>query len=207
MVDAEVSGAPAAASAAPTLTLRQHGEAVTATTFREGGEPGGNIRVAFLFRTDRGVQFVDRGEATSTTPASVYTDADGDAHLTTSPARVAPDSPAWDGSRVPLVGEFVWNDKTFFVVANHFGSKGGDDPLFGRWQPAERSSEVKRHQQAREVRAFVDELLAPSSALGRTVARGESEPTAPLRQEDAGELRGQWDEVVTQISGALVFRH
>ena len=28
---------------------------------REGGEPGGNIRVAFLFRTDRGVQFVDRG--------------------------------------------------------------------------------------------------------------------------------------------------
>jgi len=53
----------------------------------------------------------------------------------------------------------------------------------------------------------VDELLAPSSALGRTVARGESEPTAPLRQEDAGELRGQWDEVVTQISGALVFRH
>jgi len=53
----------------------------------------------------------------------------------------------------------------------------------------------------------VDELLAPSSALGRTVARGESDPTAPLRQEDAGELRGQWDEVVTQISGALVFRH
>lgn len=53
----------------------------------------------------------------------------------------------------------------------------------------------------------VDELLAPSSALGRTVARGESEPTAPLRQEDAGELRVQWDEVVTQISGALVFRH
>jgi hypothetical protein len=52
----------------------------------------------------------------------------------------------------------------------------------------------------------VDELLAPSSALGRTVARGESDPTAPLRQEDAGELRRQWDEVVTQISGALVFR-
>jgi len=52
----------------------------------------------------------------------------------------------------------------------------------------------------------VDELLAPASALGRTVARGESDPTAPLRQEDAGELRRQWDEVVTQISGALVYR-
>ena len=145
-----------AAAGGPTYDWRQIDPVYNA----EGGEPGGNIRVAFLFRTDRGVQFVDRGEATSTTPASVYTDADGDAHLTTSPARVAPDSPAWDGSRVPLVGEFVWNDRTFFVVANHFGSKGGDDPLFGRWQPAERSSEVKRHQQAREVRAFVDELLA-----------------------------------------------
>ncbi len=126
----------------------------------EGGQPGGNIRVAFLFRTDRGVSFVDRGTPTSTTEAEVFTDADGDAHLATSPARVAPGSPAWADSRVPLVGEFVWNDKTFFVVANHFSSKGGDDPLFGRWQPAQRTSEVKRHQQAREVRAFVDELLA-----------------------------------------------
>jgi len=52
----------------------------------------------------------------------------------------------------------------------------------------------------------VDELLSPSSPLGRAVARGESDPQAPLRQEDAGELRGQWDEVVAQVSGALVFR-
>jgi hypothetical protein len=54
--------------------------------------------------------------------------------------------------------------------------------------------------------ARVEELLAPTSALGRAVARGEADPQAPLRQEDAGELRAQWDEVVTQVSGALVFR-
>ncbi|WP_324274326.1 hypothetical protein [Blastococcus brunescens] len=52
----------------------------------------------------------------------------------------------------------------------------------------------------------VDELLAPSSGLGQAVARGETPPSAPLRQEDAGELRRQWDEVVIQIGGALVFR-
>jgi hypothetical protein len=52
----------------------------------------------------------------------------------------------------------------------------------------------------------VDELLAPSSGLGRAVARGETDPSAPLRQEDAGELRRQWDEVVAQVSAALVFR-
>ena len=27
---------------------------------QDGGEPGGNIRVGFLFRTDRGLRFVDR---------------------------------------------------------------------------------------------------------------------------------------------------
>ncbi|HSE55484.1 MAG TPA: lamin tail domain-containing protein, partial [Nocardioidaceae bacterium] len=35
----------------------------------EGGQPGGNIRVAFLYRSDRGVEFVDRGTPTSSTSA------------------------------------------------------------------------------------------------------------------------------------------
>jgi hypothetical protein len=52
----------------------------------------------------------------------------------------------------------------------------------------------------------VEELLSPASPLGRAVARGEREPDATLRQEDAAELRPLWDEVVTLVSGALVFR-
>jgi hypothetical protein len=52
----------------------------------------------------------------------------------------------------------------------------------------------------------VDELLSPTSPLGRAVARGESEPHAVLRAEDAAELRPRWNEVVTLVSGALVFR-
>ena len=52
----------------------------------------------------------------------------------------------------------------------------------------------------------VEELLSPASPLGREVARGESEPHATLQAEDAAELRPQWDEVVTLVSGALVFR-
>ncbi|MGK5172557.1 hypothetical protein [Geodermatophilus sp. CPCC 205761] len=52
----------------------------------------------------------------------------------------------------------------------------------------------------------VEELLRPSEPLGRTVARAEREPDAPLRAEDAAALRSVWDEVVTQVSGALVFR-
>src|SRR5262249_54414196 len=47
-----------------------------------------------------------------------------------------------------------------FVIANHFNSKGGDDPLEGRFQPPTRISEVQRHQQAQLVRDFVAQILA-----------------------------------------------
>ena len=46
------------------------------------------------------------------------------------------------------------------MVANHFTSKGGDQPVNGRFQPPTRSSEVQRHQQARLVNAFAGQLLA-----------------------------------------------
>ena len=52
----------------------------------------------------------------------------------------------------------------------------------------------------------VEELLRPDAPLGRLALRGEREPDAPLRAEDAAEVRQAWDEVVTEVSGALVFR-
>ncbi len=52
---------------------------------------------------------------------------------------------------------------TLFVVANHFNSKGGDDPLFGRFQPPVRSSEVQRMPQAQVVNDFVQVDLRPST--------------------------------------------
>jgi hypothetical protein len=56
-----------------------------------------------------------------------------------------------------------------FVIANHFNSKGGDDPLFGRFQPTTRSSEVQRHQQAQVVNDFVDSILAVDGAANIVV--------------------------------------
>jgi predicted extracellular nuclease len=44
------------------------------------------------------------------------------------------------------------------VVANHFASKGGDQPLYGRFQPPNRSSEIQRTAQAAALRGFVDQL-------------------------------------------------
>jgi hypothetical protein len=126
---------------------------------QDGGEPGGNIRVGFLFRTDRGVSFIDRPGGGSATPTSVVAHPSGP-QLSSSPGRVDPLNPAYSSSRKPLAGEFRMHGKKVFVIALHLSSKGGDQPLFGRFQPPVRSSEVARHAQAESVNAFVDQLVA-----------------------------------------------
>jgi hypothetical protein len=125
----------------------------------DGGQPGGNIRVGFLFRTDRGLEFIDRPGGDATTPTEVVDHPSGP-QLSLSPGRVDPLDPAWEATRKPLAGEFRMRGKKVFVIANHFSSKGGDEPLFGRFQPPTRSTEVARHAQAQSVNDFVDELLA-----------------------------------------------
>jgi predicted extracellular nuclease len=126
---------------------------------QDGGEPGGNIRVGFLFRTDRGLSFVDRPGGGPTTATTVIDHPSGP-RLSSSPGRVDPPDPAWVATRKPLVGEFQLRGRKVFVIANHFSSKGGDQPLFGRFQPPSRPTEVARHAQAQSVNDFVDELLA-----------------------------------------------
>ncbi|MFC7220242.1 endonuclease/exonuclease/phosphatase family protein [Streptomyces polyrhachis] len=125
---------------------------------QDGGEPGGNIRLAYLFNPER-VTFNDRSAGDATTATSVVKTNRGP-QLTHSPGRINPASAAWEDSRKPLVGEFTFRGERVFLIANHFTSKGGDQPLHGRYQEPARSSEAKRHQQAAEVNAFVDKLLA-----------------------------------------------
>ena len=126
---------------------------------QDGGEPGGNIRQGFFFRSDRGLSFVDRPGGTSTSSTGVVAGPDGP-QLTASPGRIDPTNAAFTTSRKPLVGEFLYDTQRLFVVANHFNSKGGDQPLFGRFQPPTRGSEVQRKQQAQVVAGFVSQILA-----------------------------------------------
>lgn len=126
---------------------------------QDGGAPGGNIRVGFLFRTDRGVAFVDRPGATSTTANSV-TGSGASTQLQFSPGRIDPTNSAFNASRKPLAGEFTFHGDKVFLIANHFNSKGGDQPLFGRFQPPTLVTEAQRIQQAQVVKSFVDSILA-----------------------------------------------
>lgn len=137
---------------------------------RDGGEPGGNIRNVFLFDPHR-VSFVDRAGGDANTAVAAVPTRKG-VTLSVSPGRINPASAAWDDSRKPLVGEFRFHGKPVFVIGNHFASKGGDQPLHGRYQEPSRSSETKRVQQAAEVNTFVKSLLAADKSA-RVVALGD----------------------------------
>jgi predicted extracellular nuclease len=143
------------AAGGPSYSYRQ----IDPVNDSDGGEPGGNIRVGFLFAPGRGVGFATAAAGDATT-AETLTTAGGKPHLALNPGRIQPADTAWKASRKPLAGEFTFRGKTVFVVANHFVSKGGDDPLFGRFQPPAQPSETQRTAQATLVNGFVKQLLA-----------------------------------------------
>ncbi|HIQ12526.1 MAG TPA: hypothetical protein EYH29_06630, partial [Caldilineales bacterium] len=131
----------------------------------DGGQPGANIRVGFLFRPDR-VTFVDRPGGDATTPTDVQMIPGGPA-LTLSPGRVDPNNPAfnedpnlgYEASRKSLAGEFIFQGYKVFVIVNHFKSKGGDDALFGRVQPPVQHTLAQRTAQAQAINDFADKIL------------------------------------------------
>jgi uncharacterized protein len=144
------------AAGGPSYAFRQ----IDPVNNEDGGAPGANIRVGFLFRSDLAdLRFVDRPGGTSTNNTSVV-GPKNQPRLTFSPGRLGTDSAAFDETRKPLVGEFVWKDRKVFVVVNHFSSKGDDQGIFSRWQPPTNFSEGPRHGQAQIVNDFVDAVLA-----------------------------------------------
>ncbi len=125
---------------------------------KDGGAPGGNIRVGFLFRTDRGLNFMDRPGGDATAPVSLVSITDV-LQLSFSPGRINPMNQSFISSRKPLVGEFSFDGHKIFIIANHLSSKSGDQPLYGKNQPPNRPSEDKRHKQAQVINDFVGEIL------------------------------------------------
>ncbi len=128
----------------------------------DGGEPGGNIRVGFLYRTGIGLSLAAGSPGGSTTAvAAVASGVPADpVNLSVNPGRINPTHAAFTSSRKPIAAKFLFNGTPYFVVGNHWNSKGGDDPLYGHKQPPVRSSETQRGQQATQVAAFVDQLQA-----------------------------------------------
>ena len=123
----------------------------------DGGAPGSNIRVAYLYNPSRVGLDENPGDATTATAV------DGNGDLTLNPGRIAPNDPAWstpEGTRRPLAAQFTFNGHDVVVINTHLKSKSQDDALFGATQPPVEHTSAQRVAQAEVVNAFVDEVLA-----------------------------------------------
>jgi predicted extracellular nuclease len=131
----------------------------------DGGAPGGNIRVAYLYRADR-VAMTSRGVPESGVAVTVAND-HGRAHLSPLPGRIEPTDPAFTGSRKPLVAEFTRGAGRLIAITVHLTSRLGDDPIFGAVQPPESPSSAVRRAQVEVITGFVQRVQAiePEAAL------------------------------------------
>ena len=140
-----------------------------------GGEPGGNIRTAFLYRTDRGVSLV---------AGSLRTIDAGGAATTVVGGNAAPAHPFF-ASRPPLVADFAFNGQVLTVIDNHFSSKSASGALMGS-QPPFDGAEVRAPRHSRE--QF--RRLAAAANHARIVVAGDlnehefEEPMQVVRQGD-----------------------
>ena len=130
---------------------------VTPQNNTDGGQPGGNIRQAFMYDTSR-VSF--SGVVGGALDSVAATSSGGQIVLNLGAGRIDPTNTAFANSRKPLVTQFSVDGQQIIVISNHFNSKGGDQPLYGPNQPPVNSSETQRLAQAQAVGSFVQGLLA-----------------------------------------------
>ncbi len=104
---------------------------------KDGGQPGGNIRVCFLYNAGR-VELIGQ-------PLRLE-DGDGE--------------DAFERARTPLQATFRFAGERIVLINNHLTSRGGSSPLFGALQPPSIGGLDKRVAQAEFLKAHVDGLLA-----------------------------------------------
>lgn len=125
----------------------------------EGGKPGSNIRVAYLYNPKR-VNLVNKEKGGSSEAAKFV-----NGELEKNPARIAPLSSAFKNVRKSLAAEFDFKGERVVVITNHLKSKNGDNPLYGKTQPAIETSQASRIEQALELNKFVQEGLKQNPNL------------------------------------------
>jgi uncharacterized protein len=126
-----------------------------------GGQPGGNIRTAFLYNPDR-VDFVEGSLQTVTDPQQQQQDSRNFSDYE------AGRNPFLD-SRLPLSATFRFNGQEFTAVSNHFTSKGGSAPLFGQLQPSVDPGDPNGGQEDPDINGGVEARRAQAEAVNNYV--------------------------------------
>ncbi|KAI1506112.1 endonuclease/exonuclease/phosphatase family protein [Biscogniauxia marginata] len=151
----------------------------------DGGAPGGNIRVAYLYRPTvlrlRDGTAGDAAAANEVLPGP---------ELRYNPGLIDPLNEAWADSRKPLAAAWETVDgsgATLFTVNVHWTSKGGSSSLHGDARPPVNGGVEKRRAQANVTASFVSSLLAadPSAYVLAAGDFNEFAFAAPLSSDFA----------------------
>ncbi|KAK7681573.1 hypothetical protein QCA50_015306 [Cerrena zonata] len=127
---------------------------------QDGGQPGGNIRQAYLFNSEK-VKLVSGPPAGGSLDATEpIVGSDGKVTLTFNPGRIDPTNAAWQSSRKPLVAAWeTTSGARFFTVNVHLVSKGGSSSTQGNSRPPVNLPVDQRTSQVEAVATFVKSLL------------------------------------------------
>ncbi|KAL5337457.1 Endonuclease/exonuclease/phosphatase [Aspergillus crustosus] len=146
----------------------------------DGGEPGGNIRVAYLY--DSSLVRLRAENPGSSTDANEITKK---GELKYNPGLIDPGNEAWEASRKPLAAawETLDGQNHFFTVNVHLSSKGGGSSLQGDARPPVNGAVEQRIAQAEVVANFISTLLTkfPSAKILATGDFNEFAFATPLK--------------------------
>ena len=126
---------------------------------KDGGKPGANIRVAYLYNPNR-VTLIGKEKGGSEEAARFV-----NGHLEKNPARIDPTSVHFEKVRKSLAAEFEFKGERIVVIANHLKSKLGDDAIYGSNQPSVENTKAKRIEEAKILNAFIKEGLRQNPNL------------------------------------------
>jgi predicted extracellular nuclease len=123
---------------------------------QDGGQPGGNIRTAFLYRPE--VLKLVKGTAGGSIDAVKVGGFPGFPTLNFNPARIDPTNGVWNATRKPLVAH--WRTvlgADLFTVNLHLSSKGGSSSTQGDARPPVNSPIENRTGQVASVAVSICE--------------------------------------------------
>ena len=126
---------------------------------KDGGKPGANIRVAYLYNPKR-VTLIGKEKGGSEEAARFV-----NGHLEKNPARIDPTSVHFEKVRKSLAAEFEFKGERIVVIANHLKSKLGDDAIYGSNQPSVENTKAKRIEEAKILNSFIKEGLRQNPNL------------------------------------------
>ncbi|KAI0076209.1 endonuclease/exonuclease/phosphatase [Panus rudis PR-1116 ss-1] len=127
---------------------------------QDGGKPGSNIRVAYLWNPAK-VSLIPGSIRGNATEAASVVKTSGGLTLSPNPGRVNPMSSAWEETRKPMAAAWqTTNGERFFTINVHMSSKRDSSSAHGNARPPVNGHIERRTHQAEVLADFVESILA-----------------------------------------------